>query len=100
MHRYLGGPQQDLPLLLVFPLLLDALQLLEEPELRANVRRLLVALFVLRKTGEELLTGCGPERRERGPAPQVCVLALPPLARCWAMTETLSSSERSRDSVA
>lgn len=44
---YFSSFQQDLSLLLVFPLLLHPLQLLKEAELRADVRRLLVALVVL-----------------------------------------------------
>lgn len=39
--------QQDLPLLLVLPLLLHPLQLLEEAQLRADVGVLLVVLVVL-----------------------------------------------------
>lgn len=44
---HFSGLQQDLPLLLVLPLLLHPLQLLEEAQLRADVGVLLVVLVVL-----------------------------------------------------
>lgn len=45
--RYLGGLQENLPLLLLLPLLLHLIQLLEELELGAHVVELLVLLHLL-----------------------------------------------------
>lgn len=45
--QYLGGLQENLPLLLLLPLLLHLIQLLEELELGAHVVELLVLLHLL-----------------------------------------------------
>lgn len=47
----LGRAHQDLPLLLVLPLLLDLVKLLEELELGPDVTRLLVSVIVLQRWG-------------------------------------------------
>lgn len=45
--RYLGGLQENLPLLLLLPLLLHLIQLLKELELGAHVIELLMLLHLL-----------------------------------------------------